>query len=213
MTTFPWHHRGEHRPAAGTTSTSAGSQSATEAFWQVLWLGLITAAFGIAVLAWPSHTLHLISLLAGVWLVVAGALRLAGAFKRDATVGRRLVLGSLGILLIVGGIACLRNLATGVTILAGIIGLAWLLSGMAQVAIGLLARGALRIWLVAVGAASLLVGLAFLLWPGLSLAAMVLLTGITALIIGVAEVTVAFQLKGAGSDRTAATPHDGGQLR
>lgn len=206
MTTFPWRHRGDRQSAAGTAPAGAAPKPAVEPFWQVLGLGLITVLFGIAVLAWPSHTLHLVGGLVGIWLLVAGALRLVGAFGHQQTAGRRVLLGVVGVLLVVGGVACLRNVATGVAVLASIIGLAWLLSGMAEMVVGFLARGAVRAWLVTLGVASLLVGLAFLVWPGLSLGAMVLLTGITALIIGTAEVAFAFQLKKGSAAVRPASP-------
>ncbi|MET7422139.1 DUF308 domain-containing protein [Dactylosporangium sp. NPDC005555] len=188
MTSFPWHRRQSRRH-------DAVDRAAAEPFWEVLGLGLITIVFGIAVLAWPSNTLALLGALVGVWLIVAGAIRLFGAFGHDQTTSRRVLLGGLGVLLIVGGIACLRHVATGVTVLAAIIGLAWLISGIAELAIAFLTRGRIRTSLLAIGAVSLLVGLAFVFWPGLSLSTTILLTGISALLIGAAEVAFAFQLR------------------
>jgi len=193
MTSFPWHHKHSgHPPAVATPKPAAGP------FWQVLGLGLITFVFGVAVLAWPSHTLQLLGALVGIWLLVAGAIRLAGAFAPDLPTGRRLLLGGVGAVLVVGGIACIRHVATGVALLAGILGLAWLISGMAELVIAFLARGTVRTWLIGIGAVSLLVGLAFVFWPGLSIGVMVLLTGISALLIGAAEVAFAFQLRRTG---------------
>ena len=57
-----------------------------------------------------------------------------------------------------------------------------------------------RAWLCGLGSVSALVGLAFLLWPGLSLTALVLLTGISALLIGAGEVAFALHLR-SGSRR------------
>ena len=114
MTSFPWHHKHSgHPPAVATPKPAAGP------FWQVLGLGLITFVFGVAVLAWPSHTLQLLGALVGIWLLVAGAIRLAGAFAQDLPTGRRLLLGGVGAVLVVGGIACIRHVATGVGMGAG----------------------------------------------------------------------------------------------
>jgi uncharacterized membrane protein HdeD (DUF308 family) len=43
--------------------------------------------------------------------------------------------------------------------------------------------------------ASLVVGLAFVVWPGATLGAMVLLTGISALVIGGVEIAFAFLVR------------------
>ena len=40
-------------------------------FWQTLTLGVVTALFGIVVLAWPGETLRVLGALVGVWLIVA----------------------------------------------------------------------------------------------------------------------------------------------
>ncbi|MGI5176153.1 HdeD family acid-resistance protein [Dactylosporangium sp. CA-152071] len=201
MTSFPWHHRQTRR------HDTAKPAAAVEPFREMLGLGLITILFGIAVLAWPSKTLSLLGVLVGVWLLVAGAIRIFGAFAHDQTTGRRVLLGGLGALLIVGGIACLQHVATGVAALAGIIGLAWLVSGIAELAIAFLTHGRIRVSLIAIGAVSLLVGLAFVFWPGLSLGVTILLTGISALLIGAAEVAFAFQLR-QRSTAAASPGHD-----
>ncbi|MEV6928143.1 DUF308 domain-containing protein [Dactylosporangium sp. NPDC051485] len=197
MTSFPWHHRQNRR------HDQAKPAAAVEPFREIVGLGLITILFGVAVLAWPGKTLSLLGVLVGVWLLVAGAIRVYGAFGHDQSTGRRVLLGGVGVLLIVGGIACLQHVATGVAVLAAIIGLAWLVSGIAELSIAFLTHGRIRTSLIAIGAVSLLAGLAFLFWPGLSLGLTVLLTGISALLIGAAEVAFAFQLR---QHDTAAVP-------
>ncbi|MFG2045107.1 DUF308 domain-containing protein [Dactylosporangium sp. NPDC048998] len=48
-------------------------------------------------------------------------------------------------------------------------------------------------WLLVLGAASVVVGLLFVGWPGISPRILVLLTGITALILGTGEISFALQ--------------------
>jgi uncharacterized membrane protein HdeD (DUF308 family) len=60
------------------------------------------------------------------------------------------------------------------------------------------ATGATRAGLLIVGILSILVGLVFLFVPGLSLAAVVLLIGISAIVIGAGELVLAFQIRKAG---------------
>ena len=109
--------------------------------------------------------------------------------------GRRLLSGVVGAAMVVGGVACLRNVVNGVMVLALIVGLAWLLTGMSEIGIGLMTHGRTRLWLTTLGVASLVVGLVFVVWPGGSLTAMVLLTGISALVIGCVEIAFAFIMR------------------
>ncbi|MET7396959.1 DUF308 domain-containing protein [Dactylosporangium sp. NPDC005572] len=167
-------------------------------FWQLLAAGILTVVFGLAVLAWPAATLRLIGVLAGLWLLAIGLTRVIGVFRRapgaeHRVTTRQIVDGAFGVLLVVIGLACLREVAAGVTAVAVLLGLAWLLSGFAELLLGMFAEGRTRTWLLVIGALSVALGLLFLAWPGLTLHALVLLTGITALVIGIAEIVVAFE--------------------
>ncbi|GAB3864690.1 HdeD family acid-resistance protein [Dactylosporangium cerinum] len=164
-------------------------------FKQTLTLGVITALFGIVVLAWPGETLRVLGALVGVWLLVAGVMRVAAALTEHQGMGRRVLTGVVGAAMIIGGVACLRDVANGVVVLALIVGLAWLLTGVSEIGIGMMTHGRARIWLTTMGVASLVVGLVFVVWPGVTLTAMVLLTGISALVIGCVEIAFAFIMR------------------
>jgi uncharacterized membrane protein HdeD (DUF308 family) len=158
-------------------------------------LGSVTILFGITVLTWPKTTLRTLGVLVGIWLMVAGVARILGAFSPERRVGRQVLSGTVGVVLLVGGAACLRNVAKGILVLALMIALTWILGGLAELVIAFEAAGATRIGLVVLGAISVAVGLAFMIWPSLSLRTMVLMTGISGLIIGVGEIALALQLR------------------
>ncbi|HTJ37884.1 MAG TPA: DUF308 domain-containing protein [Dactylosporangium sp.] len=176
-----------------TTTASKPATTATVPFWPLLAIGVVTAVFGIAVLVQPDATLRLLGLLAGIWIAGLGVMRLVSAFNKAQGLTQQVLDGALGLILLVVGATCMVNTARGVMALSVIIGLAWLLSGFAELLLGLMARGRARLGLFALAAASIVVGLLFLAWPGLSLHALVLLTGITALVLGTAEIVVALQ--------------------
>jgi Short repeat of unknown function (DUF308) len=71
---------------------------------------------GIAVLAWPRETLRTLGVLIGIWLTVAGAACVLGAFVSKRGIGRQVLSGTVGVVLLIGGVACLRNVAKGVLI-------------------------------------------------------------------------------------------------
>jgi uncharacterized membrane protein HdeD (DUF308 family) len=185
---------------ADTTPAPAGDRFAVP-FWQVIVLGVATTLFGLAVLLWPRETLRTLGVLVGIWLMVAGAARVLGAFVTKRAVGRQVLSGTVGVLLLIGGVACLRNVANGVLVLALVIALAWLLSGVAEFVLAFQATGSTRTWLVLLAVVSIAIGLAFTFWPGLSLGTVVIMTGISGLIIGIGEIVLAIQMR-----RAAAMP-------
>ncbi|MEV4515313.1 DUF308 domain-containing protein [Dactylosporangium sp. NPDC049525] len=191
MATFSARHGDAPRRGVAHGSSAAVAVP----FWQTLTLGLVTALFGIVVLAWPGETLRVLGALVGVWLIVAGVMRVASALAEHHGLGRRILTGVVGAALIVGGVACLRNVANGVVVLALIVGLAWLLTGLSEIGIGLMTHGRSRLWLTTMGVASLVAGIVFVVWPGASLTAMVLLTGISALVIGCVEIAIAIIMR------------------
>ncbi|WP_426512608.1 HdeD family acid-resistance protein [Dactylosporangium sp. McL0621] len=175
-------------------------------FWRLVGVGVATALFGVAVLAWPHATLRLLGVLAGVWLLVIGAMRIAGAFRRRPATARhvsvqQVVDGLFGVLLLAVGIASLSSARAGVVTVSVLIGLAWLLSGFAAVLLGLFASGGARTSLLALGGAAIVVGVLFVAWPGVSLRVLVLLTGISAVVLGAVEIAIAVQAR-----RSAAAP-------
>ena len=195
MTTLHWYQR--------HTRTHDKPTTAVQPFWSTLALGLATVLFGVAILAWPGRTLHLLGVLTGVWLVVMGGMRAVSVFDEHQATTRRVLAGVMAVLLIVVGISCMRNATGGTLVLATLIGLAWLLSGFAELAVAMLAKGPVRTWMAVLGGVSLLVGIAFMLWPGPSLTTVVLLTGISALLIGAGEVALAVQLRRGDHAQTA----------
>jgi uncharacterized membrane protein HdeD (DUF308 family) len=155
----------------------------------------------LAVLVWPAATVRTLGVLVGIWLMVAGIARILGAFLSKRGIGRQVLSGTVGVILLIGGVACLRNVAKGVAVLAFLIALTWILSGVAEFVIAFQATGATRMWLIALAVVSIAIGLVFMLWPSLSLATIVIMTGISGLIIGIGEIAFAFQMR-----RSAATP-------
>ncbi|GII22859.1 HdeD family acid-resistance protein [Planosporangium mesophilum] len=200
MTKHPLHRDGA-AAAQGNAGPPVTEEQPAVPFWQVLVLGLATLLFGVAVLTWPAATLRTIGVLVGIWLLVVGAARIVGAFLSGRAIGRQVLSAAIGIIFVVGGVACLRNVAKGVLVLAFIIAFAWILSGVAELTIALQAPTAARAWLIILAIVSIAIGFVFLFWPGLSLTTIVIMTGISGVIIGIGEAAFAFQLR-----RLAAAP-------
>ncbi|MEV4138927.1 DUF308 domain-containing protein [Dactylosporangium sp. NPDC049742] len=186
MATTHWYQRGARKDRSSVFA---------EDYLQVLMLGVVTALFGLAVLVWPGQTLRLLGVVAGIWLIALGVTRGVTALRSDTSFSRRMLAGVMAVVLLVAGITCVSNASGGVVVLATLVGLAWLLSGFAVLLVAMPAKESTRGWLSALGIVSVLVGVAFMLWPGPSLTMLVLVSGIGAVLIGVGEVALALRLR------------------
>ncbi|MET7395103.1 DUF308 domain-containing protein [Dactylosporangium sp. NPDC005572] len=186
MATTHWYQRGARKDRSSVFA---------EDYLQVLMLGLVTALFGLAVLVWPGQTLRLLGIVTGIWLIALGVMRAVTALRSDTSSSRRMLAGVMAVVLLAAGITCVRNSDGGVVVLATLLGLAWLLSGFAMLLVAMPAKESTRAWLSVLGVASVLVGVAFMLWPGPSLTALVLISGIGAVVIGAGEVALALRLR------------------
>src|SRR6266568_512243 len=123
--------------------------------------GLGALIVGVVLLAWPKATLTIVAVLIGIGLIVAGLLRLIDGFTaHDASGGRRVAYVLVGLLAVVAG-------------------LFWVIHGMADISIGLLAGpfpG--RAVTVLTGVLSLFAGLIVLFWPAITVIVLVRVIGI-----------------------------------
>ena len=164
-------------------------------WWSLLLLGALTLLLGIVVLAWPGSTLHVLGVIVGIWMLVAGVMRIVNAFVRGQGVGRQVLSGIVGVVLVLGGLACLRDIATSLVALALIVALSWMLSGIAEIVMAVDASGSSRIWSLVLGVVSAGLGLIFLFFPGLSLAALVLTTGIGLIATGAVQIVLGITMR------------------
>jgi uncharacterized membrane protein HdeD (DUF308 family) len=165
-------------------------------WWSFLITGVLGVAFGVAVLVWPEVTLRAMAVLVGFWLVLSGLARIVGAFLPfGGSVVHRVLSGVVGIVLLIGGLICLRDLATRLTVLSLMFSLTWILGGITAVLIGTQYRGAARIALITVGALSVIAGTILAATPTLSLKTLVILTGVSSLVVGLGEVVMAFVIR------------------
>ncbi|WP_204294566.1 HdeD family acid-resistance protein [Actinoplanes campanulatus] len=165
-------------------------------WWTLLITGLLAIALGLTVLIWPDISLRIMVALTGIWLFFGGLAQIIGAFlPTGAGVARSLLSGIVGVIVLIGGLVCLRNLVTGLAVLAVIFATTWILSGLALLLGAATAHGPIRAALIIVGALSMIIGIVFVLTPSLSLGTLVLLTGAGSLLTGLAEVGLALYLR------------------
>ncbi|MGP3999541.1 HdeD family acid-resistance protein [Streptomyces sp. 8N706] len=170
-----------------------------------LGFALATLVPGILVLVWPEATLHVLAVIVGLHLLVAGGFRFVTAFPRDGDRGGSGVAGVLvPVVAVLAGVLVLRHPLQTIAALSLIVGAYWLLSGLLIAFVAIADRGlAHRGLAFAAGALGVVAGIVVLGYPVESAVALTRLLGLWLILLGVVEVAIAFALR-AETRRTAA---------
>ena len=163
----------------------------------VLTFGILSILLGICMLVWPSATIVVISAFLGAYLLVSGIFQIVNAFAASMlTTGFRWLIGISGVLSVLLGLYAFRSIAHSVAILVLLIGFGWMIRGFAQLFEAIADKGTpARGWQITMGILGVLAGLVVLMYPGPSLWALTLVVGIWLIVLGVAEIVGAFQLR------------------
>lgn len=103
--------------------------------WALGIAGLAAVAIGIAIFVWANATLLIVAWLFGLYFLIAGIARVVRSFTIPGlTAGNRILSVILGLLVVIAGVYLLINPSFGVEILAYIIGIAWIIEGVATLA-------------------------------------------------------------------------------
>ncbi|MEH1126453.1 HdeD family acid-resistance protein [Micromonospora sp. CPCC 206061] len=161
-------------------------------FWLALLAGVASVVVGVLMLVWPDATLGVAAVLFGLWLLVHGVLRIAEAVMATwANPGARALAGIVGVLFVVAGVLCLRDLLVSLAVVVTLIGVTWLVAGLIELAGAVTAPGTAAeraMGAVLPGALSILGGIAVLVWPRISLLTIVYVTGIWLIVMGLVQV-------------------------
>ncbi|MFZ7088668.1 HdeD family acid-resistance protein [Curtobacterium sp. RRHDQ10] len=153
---------------------------------------IVTAAVGIVLgvtaIVWPRPALVLVAIVFGVYLVVAGVLRVVAALNgRGASGTWRWVSGVVGVLVAIGGLVCLLDPAAPLLVLALLAGIGFIVEGIAALVGAFVGHpGSSRVPAVVSGVLSLVVGIAVLVAPGVALTVFVVVAGIALVVVGIA---------------------------
>lgn len=160
----------------------------------VMFVGILTLGLGVVVVAWPEQTLVVLSVLLGIQLLLNGLLRLISAFSSEAIAPG--LLGFVGILGMVAGIAVLRHPFETVAVLATILGIVWIVSGSIDI-IGAMADSELDDrWLFGLaGVLSVVSGVIVVSWPGPTVTVIAWVAGIYLIFVGLITIYGGFRLR------------------
>lgn len=153
--------------------------------------GLVAIVVGILILVSPTATLSVIAVLFGLYFLITGVVRVARGFLTvGASAGVRILAILLGVLLIIAGIVIIRNPLNSLVILAMVIGISWIIEGIA--ALVETSRDSSRWFGILFGIVSVIAGIVVLLAPVESISVLVVIGGIFLLVSGVVQIVQAF---------------------
>ncbi|MBG0857444.1 DUF308 domain-containing protein [Streptomyces spinoverrucosus] len=202
-------------PPADATGPARGSDPAEVlgrlggSWTWLLGSALATLVPGVIVLVWPDGTLHVLSVLIGLYLLVIGAFRFVAVFAAER--GERLPGLLLAVLYVLAGVLCLRHPLQTIAALSLIVGIVWLVTGLltayAAVAAEFLPH---RGVVLGAGVLGVVAGIVVPALPAESAVALTRLLGLWLVLLGLTELAVAFAWRAASrkaaEDARADTP-------
>jgi uncharacterized membrane protein HdeD (DUF308 family) len=178
-------------------SNYAGGSGEALPWWLVLVEGIVVALLGLVLLVAPGASLVFLVWLLGIYLLVAGVIRIVGLFSDSSSWGWKL---AAGILCLIAGLAILSNPLWSTTLastwLVILVGFLAMLQGAAGLVVAFQGGG----WgMGALSVLGILFGLFLVINPLIGAAALTLILAIFMLIGGVGAVIQAFRMRGEGA--------------
>jgi uncharacterized membrane protein HdeD (DUF308 family) len=170
-----------------------GLERASSRWWVFLVLGIAAAVLGFILILNLYAAVTTLALLVAAGLIVTGIGELMTAGRYDSKLGI-----VAGVLLIVGGILAAVWPDITLWILAVVVGVDFILSGIARIMGALSLRVEGWGWLLFGGVLSVVVGVLALAWPDATILVLGLLLGIRMLLFGIAEIMFALALHDLG---------------
>jgi uncharacterized membrane protein HdeD (DUF308 family) len=174
-----------------TTQRPAGTGRHRARPWWSIWrasftVGLITVVLGLIVAFRPTESLTLVMVLFGLLLIFSGAYQVARAF--DSAAGDRVWHGLAAVAFIVAGLVMIRHIQFSLAVIGMVIGVTWVVQGIALLAMSLLTRPRAHAgWTAFFGVVSLIAGIVVMAAPAVSVATLTSLVGAWFVVMGLLE--------------------------
>jgi uncharacterized membrane protein HdeD (DUF308 family) len=148
---------------------------------------IITAIVGILMLAFPQSSAFLAAIIFGVFVLIRGIVRVVMGIGGPGLTGLGRTLSIItGVILLAAGVVILLNLTVGVEVLAIIIGISWIIDGIATLIES--SRAAARAFSIVTGIISVLAGVAMFFLGGQGVAIIMIVIGAVALALAVVQI-------------------------
>lgn len=163
-------------------------------WWVVLVWGLVTLVAGIGTIVWPGRTILVIAVLVGIQFFVSGVVRLIGAFALEGE-GHRAWDVIVGLGSVVVGILCLKDVFQTIAALTLIIGIMWVVQGVAEFFVGVAGLTRHRGLTILMGILGFVAGVVVLTYPITSVLALAWVLGLWLTAYGIMQIAAAFAVR------------------
>jgi uncharacterized membrane protein HdeD (DUF308 family) len=163
-------------------------------WWVLLVLGLVTLVAGIGTIVWPGRTIVVVAILIGIQFLVSGVVRLVGAFALEGE-GHRAWDVIVGLGSVVVGILCLRDVFQTIAALTLIIGIMWVVQGIAEFFGGVAGLSRHRGLTILMGILGFVAGVVVLAYPITSVLALAWVLGVWLTAYGIMQIAAAFSVR------------------
>jgi uncharacterized membrane protein HdeD (DUF308 family) len=196
-TSWATSHAPEKRCETLFSMTTPAVPSLLPHLWKsALISGVLAAALGVAIVAWPQISITIAAIFFGAYLLLTGIQQVIFAFSLDVSAGGRVLLFISGAASLILAVLAFRHLYDAVLLMAIWIAVGFVFRGVATT-VSAISDPTLpgRGWNVFVGVISLIAGVVVLASPFQSMATLALVVGIWLIVIGVMEVVAAFGIR------------------
>jgi uncharacterized membrane protein HdeD (DUF308 family) len=149
-------------------------------------VGLVTVVLGLIVAFRPTESLTVVMVLFGLLLIFSGAYQVARAFGRAER--ERVWHGVAAAAFIIAGLVMIRHLQFSLAVIGLVIGVTWVLQGVALLAMSLITGPRAHAgWTAFFGVLSLVAGIVVMAAPAVSVATLTSLVGAWFVVMGLLE--------------------------
>lgn len=161
-------------------------------WWVVLVVGIAFVIFGTVMLFDVAAGATVIAVIVGAFLIFDG---LVEVISGGRGAGSRALAIVLGLVLVVGGVVVIAWPGVTFLAIAIILGITMVVGGVGRFVASLWLRDPGWGWRLALGALEGIVGVAILVWPDATAYVILLLIGFYAILAGILQIVLAFQIK------------------
>lgn len=181
------------------------AQAVGRAWWMLLGVGIVSIIVGIFIVQQPDTSTAIAALLFAIFLLVSGIFQIVRAFAHGLTGGLRALTAISGAISLILGFVALRayfendNALVSGFVLAIFIGISFLFRGLAELMLGISAKGQPgRGWEIFSGIVFIIAG-GFVIAVPSAIIALVWVVGIWLIVMGIFEVISAFIVRKAAA--------------
>jgi uncharacterized membrane protein HdeD (DUF308 family) len=160
----------------------------------ILAWGIVTLVAGLGTIAWPGRTIVVVAVLIGIQFFVTGVLRLIGAFAFEDE-GHRGWDVLVGLASVVVGILCLKDVFQTIAALTLIIGIMWVIQGIAEFFAGVAGVTKHRGLTILMGILGFVAGVVVLTYPITSVLTLAWVLGVWLTAYGAMLIAAAFSVR------------------